>query len=147
MTLNDRNSSGFYYWFEPSYLKKYLTNYREIYRIAGFKGVDVCCEMRLRSLKGRCYGNRFLFTQSSQVFRHSDQCVTDFAQSSTTRSIVVSVTHEVDRRRFLLTTSVYRETDIDPWKQIFPLDISSTLACDGIRQEVRMLCGRKRTNN
>jgi len=68
MTVTADTVSGFYYWFEPSYFKKYVTNLREIYRIAGFKGVDVCCGMRLRSLKGRCYGNRFFLLNHHNFF-------------------------------------------------------------------------------
>ena len=55
-------------------------------------------------------------------------------------------------RRFLLTTPIHREwtltavgMDISPL--VIPPDISLTLACDGMRQEVQMLCVRSRTNN
>jgi len=97
-------------------------------------GVDDCCEMGLRSLKGRCRGNQFLFIQSAMFFRRSNQCVINFVHSATTRSAAVSVIHEVDRRRFLLTTPIHRgtdndplEIDISPWT-FAPLDISPTLA-------------------
>ena len=41
-------------------------------------------------------------------------CNINFVHPATTRSTVVSVIHEVDRRRFLPTTPVHRRTDISP---------------------------------
>ena len=78
-------------------------------------GIDDCCEIGLRSFKGHCHGNQFLFVQSTHFFRHSDQCVINFVHPATTRSTIVGVIHEVDRRRLLLTTTIHRETDIAPW--------------------------------
>ena len=62
--------------------------------------------------------------------------------SSSTGSTVVSVIHEVDRRRFLLTAPVYRGMDIDPLtmdifpRQTFPWHSRATgydkKCCDGL---------------
>jgi len=38
------------------------------------------------ALDGRCHGNQFLFIESTHFFRHSDQCVSNFVHSATTRS-------------------------------------------------------------
>ena len=57
----------------------------------------------------------------------------------------LSVIHEVDRLRVMLTTPIHCVTDIDPLRTdifpwTFPLsNISPTLACDGMWQEVRVL--------
>ena len=75
---NCRNCFGFFHMFEANYFTKYATDLRDIFRI----------EMWLRSLKGRCHGNRFIFTHSTQFFRHSDQCVIN----SSTGSMVVKST-------------------------------------------------------
>ena len=48
-------------------------------------------------LEGRCHGNHFLFSPHNFFFV-TDQCVLNFAHSATTRSTVVGVIHEVDRR-------------------------------------------------
>ena len=50
-----------------------------------------------------------------------------------------------DRHRVLLTTPLRRRTDIVPL-DISPSDISLTLACDGIRQEVQVLNESESTN-
>jgi len=90
------------------------------FRIIGSRADSAdCCEIGLLSLKRRWRGNNFLFIQSTQFFRHSDQRVINIVHSATTRSTVVGVIHEVDRRRFLLTTPIYRITDIFPGH--FPL--------------------------
>jgi len=52
--------------------------------------------------------------QSTQFFRHSYHCVIHTVHSATTRSTVVGVIHEVDRRRGLSTTPLHRKTDIVP---------------------------------
>jgi len=52
MTLTSESASGFYYWFDANYFKKYVTDLPEIFRIGSLSGVDDCCEMGLRSLKG-----------------------------------------------------------------------------------------------
>ena len=60
MTLTAETASEFYYWFEPSYFMKYVTDLRQFTTLlALFVYRDGCCEMWLRSLKGRCHGNRF----------------------------------------------------------------------------------------
>jgi len=77
MTLTVETTSGFYYWFENSYFRKFAPDLREIFGIASVMGVDDCCKMWLRSLKGRCHGNRFFFTP--HIFCHSDQCAKTFS--------------------------------------------------------------------
>ena len=74
---------------------------------------DDYCKMGLRSLRDLLWQPIFVYPIHT-IFRHSDQCVINCVHSATTRSTVVSVIHEVDRRRFLLTTPVHRGTDIDP---------------------------------
>ena len=76
----------------------------------------------------------------------SDQCVINFVHLSTTRSTVVSVIHEVDRDRddFCWQHQYTGKTDIAPYGNGHspghsPSDISLTLACDRILQEVQML--------
>ena len=103
--------------------------------VRSLRGIDDCCEIELQSLKGRCHGNQFLFIQSTQFFRHSNQRVINFVHSATTRSMVISVIHEVDRRAI----SVHRRMDVDP----LGMDNSPLRhfpdTCDEIRQEVQVL--------
>jgi len=83
----------------------------------------------------------FSLLNPDNFFRHSHQCAINFVQ----------VIHDVfDRpkcstqghpRGFLLIIPIHRETVISPWT-FPPSDISLTLACDGMRQEVQMLRGR-----
>ena len=115
MTLTAETASGFYYWFNANiYFRKYATDLREICRIGSLSGIGDCCEMELRSLKGRCHGNQFLFVHftffSSQRPVFNKLCV--FSHDALDHHI--SVIHDADRRRFLLTTPVHRCTDIDP---------------------------------
>ena len=77
--------------FEPNYFRKYATDLRKFLPIGSITGVDDCCEIGLWSLKGRCHDNQFLFIQSTQFFRHSDQCVINVVYSATTRSTVVGI--------------------------------------------------------
>ena len=114
-------ASGFYYWFEPSYFRKYATDLRELFRIGSLVGIDDCCKTGLRSLKGRCHGNQFcLFNPHYDFFSPQwPMCNKLCVHSATTRSTVVSVTHEVNSRRVSLTTRpIHRDTDIPP--QTFP---------------------------
>jgi len=91
-------------------------------------------------LEGCCHGNQF-FIQPKQFFHN----VWSKWPMWNKLCAVIHDALEVDRRRFLLTTPVHRGTDIafhgnrhfSPGH--FPSDISSTLACDGTRQEVQVL--------
>jgi len=60
MALTAETASGFYYWFELNY-SMYATDLRPIFRFGSLTGADDCCEIGLRSLKGRCHGNQFLY--------------------------------------------------------------------------------------
>jgi len=64
----------FFHWFEANYFRKYATDLREIFRIDRLLGLDNCCEIGLRSLMGRCHGNKFSFIQSTQFFRQWPMC-------------------------------------------------------------------------
>ena len=146
MTLNGPNcwsASGFYHSFKSNYLKMYVTDLRPIFSIGSLTGVDDCCKIGLRSLKGRCHGNHFrLFNpHNPRNFLHSDQCVINFVHSATTRPVVVGVMHEVDRWRVLLTTQIHRRLAVAcHGKRNSALIIHRIwFECDGIRQEVRVL--------
>jgi len=89
----------------------------EIFRIGSLTGKDD----RSRDV---AMATSFCLFNSTQFFRHNDQCVINFVQSSTTGSTVKSVLHEVDRRRFLLTTPVHRGTSLTPCERTSPLVIS-----------------------
>ena len=52
MTRSAETASGFYYWFESNYFIKYETDRHSVFRIDSPEGVDDCCEIGLRSLKG-----------------------------------------------------------------------------------------------
>ena len=92
MTLDDPNCRSCFRFlllvrpFEPYYFRKYATDLRKLLPIGSNTGVDDCCEIGLRSLKGRCHDNQFLFIQSTQFFRHGNQCVINVVHSATTRS-------------------------------------------------------------
>ena len=77
------------------------------------------------------------------IFRNSDQCVIKYVHWATMRSTVVGVTHKVDRRRVLLTTSIHRRLAVACHCK--PISASSIhrigFACDVIRQEVQVLRG------
>jgi len=45
MTLTAETASGFYYWFKPSYFRKYSTDLRQIFRFGQVMGTDDRCEM------------------------------------------------------------------------------------------------------
>jgi len=127
MTLNEpscRNCFRFYYWLEPSCFTKYATDLREIFRFGSFMGMDDCSAVKLGCERSSDVAMATDFRLFNPHFRHSDQCVINFVHSSMTRSTVVSVIHEVDRQRFLLTTPVHRGTDIPPWT--FPRDSRAT---------------------
>jgi len=61
MTQTVETATIFYYRLKANYFRTNATDLREIFRISSVSGVDNCCEMGLRSLKGRCHGNHFLF--------------------------------------------------------------------------------------
>ena len=105
----DRNCFGFFHMFETNYFTKYATDLRDIFRI----------EMWLRSLKGRCHGNRFIFTHSTQFFRHSDQCVIN----SSTGSMVVKSTWTISVDNTYTPRNGRSPLEMD----ISPLDISLLL--------------------
>jgi len=49
MTLTAETASGFYYWFDANYLRKYLTDLREVFRIGSLTAIDEedCSEIGL----------------------------------------------------------------------------------------------------
>jgi len=83
MTLDDPNCRNCFGYicdcFKANYFRKYASGLREVFRIGNLSGIDDCCQMGLRSLKGRFHGNHFLI-QSTVFFRHSDQCKINFVQ-------------------------------------------------------------------
>jgi len=70
MTLTAETASGFYYLLEANYFRKYVTDLREMSRIGRLSGVglDNCCEMGLRSLKGRRRGSQFFYSIHTLFF-------------------------------------------------------------------------------
>ena len=104
MTLTAETASGFYHFRQAKFSQNVCDRSSPNFRIGSPAGVDDCCKLALRSLKGRCHGNQLLFTRSTDFFvTDSDQCAIQFVRSATTRSTVVGVIHEVDGRRVLLT--------------------------------------------
>jgi len=105
--------------------------------------VDNCYVIGLRSLEGHCHGNQFFCW--IHTFISSQQRAINCVHSATTRSTVAKVIREFDHRLGLLTTPIHRGkdisllgTDILLWA-FPPQNISPTLACDGMRQEVQVL--------
>jgi len=119
MTLDDPNCRNCFrflllvrlqFFFSKSTRPMFAT-FSDLY--GGLMGINDCCKMGLRSLRDLLWQPTFVYPIHT-IFCHSDQCVIDFVHSATTRSTVVSVIHDVDRRRFLPATPVHRRTDIDP---------------------------------
>ena len=49
MTLTAETTSGFCYWFDANYFRKYLTDLREVFRIGSLTAIDEedCSEIGL----------------------------------------------------------------------------------------------------
>jgi len=60
MTLTAESTAGFLLFIRAQLPRKYATDLRPIFRIGSPTGVDDCCKIGLRLLKGRCHGNHFL---------------------------------------------------------------------------------------
>ena len=94
VTLDDpncRNCFRILLFLRANYLKTYATDLRPIFGIGSRAGVDDCCEIGLRTIKGRYHGKQFCLFDPRDLFRHSDQCATNFVHSATTRPTVVGV--------------------------------------------------------
>jgi len=69
MTLTAETASGFYHFRQAKFSQNVCDRSSPNFRIGSPAGVDDCCKLALRSLNGRCHGNQFLFTRSTDFFR------------------------------------------------------------------------------
>ena len=115
MTLTFESASNFYYFrvqFPQSILDRFLPNFQNWWPY----GHRWLLWNWVAIVQGTLpWQPIFVCSIHTFFFRHSDQCVINFVHPATTRSTIVGVIHEVDRRRLLLTTTIHRETDIAPW--------------------------------
>jgi len=123
MTLTAKTASGFYYWFEPNYFRKYAIVFDQFPGLVAFRrrwlplnwvAIAWATLPRQRIFVFFCFQSTHFFV--------TDQCVINFVHSATTRSTIVDVglIHEIDRRRFLLATPIRLKTDNAPWERTFP---------------------------
>jgi len=106
MNLTAKTATGFYYWFQPSYFRKYATNHRNIFRIASLVGVDDCCE------KGVATAQWTVTIGFSLIYPHnffSPQWPINFVQSSMMHSADIRCNTRGQPRQFRLTTAVHHE--------------------------------------
>jgi len=154
MTLDDPNCRSWFRFlllvrpFEPNYFRKYATDFCKLLPIGSITGVDNCRQIGLRSLKGRCHDNQFLFIQSTQFFSSqwpmcNERCV--FSHDALDRRRYNTIL-AVIRRRFLLTTPIHRGTDISPGNKHSPWTFPWHSRATGYDKKCKYCAGRRRAN-